>query len=120
MAQSIGGGGGGGGTVSATVTGQDGTALSLAFGGTNGAAGNGAAVVVENHGQIVTGLQSTSNDDSSHAGHGILAQSIGGGSGSYTAALTLSAGGDGENPPVDAAIAIGAKGGAGAMRRRSR
>ncbi|HWB50662.1 MAG TPA: hypothetical protein VG651_16255 [Stellaceae bacterium] len=76
FAQSVGGGGGNG--VVGGTTSNEGMSLSVTLGGTGGRGGNGGAVTVNNTGAITTqGKEAI----------GILAQSIGGGGGDFSAPI---------------------------------
>ncbi|MFE1599790.1 autotransporter outer membrane beta-barrel domain-containing protein [Methylobacterium sp. ID0610] len=95
FAQSVGGGGGiGGGSEN-----SNGVSISanLAIGGAGGESSNGGAVTIKNHGTVTT---------SGGSSHGIVAQSVGGGGGTFTlrraepgAALDFAV------PPTDADLA---------------
>jgi uncharacterized protein YhjY with autotransporter beta-barrel domain len=101
VAQSIGGGGGDGGfAIAASLSGKNGVAASLSFGGTGATGGVAEAVGVINDGRITTW-----GDDS----HGIMAQSVGGGGGSGGFSIAGDVGGG----TVSASFG-GAGGGAGA------
>lgn len=98
-AQSLGGRGGNGGFAVALAAGK-GLAVSLAVGGGAGGGGDGASVQVESQGKISTHEE---------MGHGIYAQSIGGGGGTGGFAVAASAAVEG----VAASFAVGGNGGDG-------
>jgi hypothetical protein len=106
FAQSIGGGGGNGGSATSVAMGPN-FSIGVAVGGNGGDGGIGQLVTINNSGSIFTqGVN----------GHGIFAQSIGGGGGSGGNAFSFSA-----TAPVipevpvaiNASIAIGGEGGDG-------
>jgi hypothetical protein len=104
LAQSTGGGGGNGGMVlsASAAFGQDAKSPLLSIGGNGGDGRDGGSVTVTNSGEIFT-----SGDN----GHGIVAQSIGGGGGN--AGLGISASDDVGNVVVSNLISLnaGARGG---------
>ncbi len=103
VAQSIGGGGGRGG-ASVAVSGSDGIAASLAFGGSGGSGGKGGTVTLGSATNPLTGTITTHQQHS----YGILAQSIGGGGGDggFSVAGSASTG-------LSASLSFGGKGNSG-------
>ncbi|TPN86481.1 hypothetical protein FJ987_06310 [Mesorhizobium sp. CU2] len=131
FAQSAGGGGGDGGNA---ITGVAGWAnatsqsaqtvnMSVAVGGTGGAAGDGQDVTVNNHGTIETGLDTHTVDAegneivTGNSAYGIFAQSIGGGGGIGGRANSINVlVGKGDAPPgaetnIAMSVAVGGNGG---------
>ena len=131
FAQSAGGGGGDGGNA---ITGVVGWAnapsktaqtvnMSVAVGGTGGAAGNGEDVIVNNHGTIETGLDTHTVDAdgneivTGNSAFGIFAQSIGGGGGIGGRANSINVlVGQGDAPPgaetnIAMSVTVGGDGG---------
>ncbi|MBN9051534.1 MAG: hypothetical protein J0H78_18910 [Rhizobiales bacterium] len=104
FAQSVGGGGGDGGfSMSASVTsGEDGTAMSAALGGSGAQGGNAGAVTVDS-----TGMIATQGDRAV----GLFAQSVGGGGGNggFAVSGTLAP----SNGSTTFSAALGGTGGAG-------
>ena len=115
VAQSIGGGGGNGGmavtgTFSTSEASKD---FSLALGGTGGTGSKGNTVKVTNAGDVTTGTFGTSDfgdNAAQQGGHGILAQSIGGGGGSGG----LSVSGSKNQGSRSLSVTIGGEAGSGA------
>ena len=106
-ALSVGGGGGDGGAAVSLDVGTQLTAA-IAVGGSGGNGGNGAAVTVNNFGQIIT-----AGSDA----HGVEALSVGGGGGNggSTVAQTLALNADPDLPSVTLTTAVGGSGGKGGV-----
>ncbi len=111
VAQSIGGGGGNAGTVIAgNVSGSASKQMRLLIGRTGGSGGASGLVNVDFAGAISTGQAGRDSAADIGGEHGILAQSIGGGGGSGSVALT----GSNNQGKRSLEVAIGGRAGLGA------
>jgi hypothetical protein len=115
-AQSIGGDGGRG---AVSITGQvnvtDGKQLGVSLGGAGGSGAPGALVTIDNVGAITTGSSELPDNPQDNA-HAIFAQSVGGdgGHGGIAGAFTFGSNQTDEGVQLNAEVAIGGKGAAGA------
>jgi hypothetical protein len=113
VAQSIGGGGGNGGMAITgdIATSEDNVAIGVALGGGGGSGSAGSAVTVTSEGTIITG--GGADDETRTNGHGIVAQSIGGGGGTGGLAANGTANTDNKGTQ-SIEVGIGGAGGTGA------